>query len=264
MRPIVIAGAFIAALWTLVNGISAFRNVPYFHENDAHLTVFYIITGSIYMGIVAIECFGIFASASRKLALVRLYAYLSVLVTLMIAAAGIIQTIIHFSFKNDIINLCSNVNTGDRIFFTGFFGPIDGGVVSSSEAEEWCRRQWDRNSFSNIVSLLATTAVAAIFSIFVFAYLRQLHDPTSVVNVSREPARFDVYPARYNPPFNPPYNTAFQYQPPQGPPPNMSVDAFVPAYEGSESKPPTYEGGDFKGGFGDHKDDPFSDGRIRA
>ena len=78
----------------------------------------------------------------------------------------------------------------------------------------------------------------------------------------------DAYPARYNPPYNPqynpPYNSAFPYQPPQGPPPNMSADAFVPPYEGPDAKLPGYEGGDFKGGFGDRKDDPFSDGHVGA
>ena len=102
--------------------------------------------------------------------------------------------------------------------------------------------------------------------VFVFAYLRQLHDPTSVANVARDPVRTDAHLAHYNPPFNPsynpsynpPYNPPYQYQTPNGPPPNMSTDAFVPPYEGPDTKPPKYEGsGDFKGGFGDRKDDPF-------
>jgi len=43
----------------------------------------------------------------------------------------------------------------------------------------------------------------------------------------------------------------------------MSADAFVPPYEGADTKPPTYEGGGFKGEFGDrkNKDDPFWDHR---
>lgn len=101
---------------------------------------------------------------------------------------------------------------------------------------------------------LFSSAVAALFLLFVFAYLRQLRDPSSVAN--RESVRRNAYPARYNPPYNPSY----QYPPPNGPPPVIRADehdAFVaPPYPGADTKPPRYEG-DFKGGFGDHKDDPF-------
>ncbi|KAF8801210.1 hypothetical protein BYT27DRAFT_7262244 [Phlegmacium glaucopus] len=281
LRPIIMTGAFFAILWSLaarkfgvvwkgfhaelllLYKISSFRNISVFdNSKNTHLGIFYIVSGSIYMAIVVIEIFGIYAAAVRGLASVRTFGFLSILVTLMIIAVGVIQTIIHFSFKNDILDVCSNVITGDHIFFTGFFGPIDGGIVTPAEAAEWCRRQFDHDSFSNVVALLATSAVSAFFVPFVFAFHRQLRDPVSVANVSREPARMDAYPARYNPPYNP----SFQYQAPNGPPPNMSTDAFVPPYEGADHhKPPTYEGGDFeggnfKGGFADHKDDPFWDG----
>ena len=38
----------------------------------------------------------------------------------------------------------------------------------------------------------------------------------------------------------------------------MSADAFVPPpYESADTKLPKYEGGDYKGPFGDQKDDSF-------
>lgn len=255
LRPIILVGAFVAALWSLVSGISAYRNVPYFDSNgESNLGVFYIILGSIFMGIAAIESFGIFAAATRRLALFKAFAYLSILVTLMIAAAYIIQVVVHFRFKDDIINVCANINTGDQVIFTGFFGPTSfDGIIDPLEALAWCSRLFNRDSFSIIVALLAATAVSVLFLLFVFAYLRQLRDPGSVAN--RESGRRNAYPARYNPPYNPTY----QYPPPDGPPPIKANenDAFVaPPYPGDDTKPPRYEG-DFKGDFGDHKDDPF-------
>lgn len=258
IRPIIIAGSIFAILWSLASGVSSFRNVPVFDNNhETKLGIFYIIIGALYMGVMAIEAFGIFATVTRRLTAVRTYSYLSVIVAVLIGAAGLIQTIIHFAFKNDIITVCSTVNTGDHVFFTGFFGPVDGGVLTPEGAEDWCRRQFDHDSFSNIVAFLVTTFIATVFTLFVFAYLRQLSDPTSIANVQREPVRMNAYPARYNPPYNPSYN---QYQAPNGPPPVMSSDAFVPPYEGSEGRPPNYEGGNYRGGFADHKDDPFWDG----
>jgi len=118
----------------------------------------------------------------------------------------------------------------------------------------WCRQQFNRNSFSIIVALLATTAVAALFLLFVFAYRSQLRGAAT-----REPVGGNAYPGSYNRPYEPSY----QYPPPNGPPPVITDehDAFVPPRYGAESadKPPRY-GDDFKGDFGDHKDDPFSGG----
>jgi len=213
--------------------------------------------GCIGMVIVAIEVFGIFAAAVRRVMPVRIYAYLSILATLLILANYIIQTVIHYSFKNDIINLCASANTGDRIFFTGFFGPIDGGIVTPLEARVWCTREYDRDSFSIIVALLVVTAVAALFALFVFAYLRQLSDPTSPANVSRDPIRmgnFNYNPQPYNPSYNPPYNPPYnpldgQHEPFNGP---QKMDgSFVPPYDVKDSIPPAYDG---KGGFVDQKD----------
>jgi len=262
LRPVILVGAFVAALWSLVSGISAYRNVPYFDSNGAsNIGVLYIVLGSLFMGVAAIESFGIFAAATRRLALFQAFAYLSILVTLMIAAAYIIQAVVHFRFKDDIINVCTNINTGDQVIFTGFFGPAAfDGIVTPIEALVWCSRLFNRDSVSIIVALLVATAVSVLFLLFVFAYLRQLRDPSSVAN--RESVRRDAYPA-YNPPYNP---TSYQYPPPNGPPPgpprvirpNGNDDAFVaPPYPGADSKPPRYEGDDFKGDFGDHKNDPF-------
>jgi hypothetical protein len=204
------------------------------------------------MGVVAIEAFGIFAAASRRLAAVRIYAYFSVLATLLIAAIYIIQTFIHYHFKNDIINLCTNANSGDRIFFTGFFGPIDGGIVTPLEAQLWCSQEYDRDSVSYIVALLVVTAVAALFALFVFAYLRQLRDPTSAANFSRVRVPLNNFnnDRAYN--SDQAYNQQpyYQYPPPNGPPP----DSFVPPYPKSDSTtPPAYDG-NLKTGYGDQKD----------
>jgi hypothetical protein len=82
---------------------------------------------------------------------------------------------------------------------------------------------------------------------FVFAYLRQLRDPSSAVNVSREPV--------YNPTYNPAYNPA--YSAPNGPPPANGPDAFVPPpYRGADKLPGYESGGYVKDRFGDSKD-PF-------
>jgi len=258
LRPAVLFGAFLALLWSLIAGIASFRNVPFFNSNnEKNLGILYIVLGCIGMAIVVIEAFGIFAVASRRLAAVRTYAYLSILATLLIAADYIIQTVIHYSFKNDIINLCTNVNEGDRVFFTGFFGPIDGGVVTPLEARAWCSREYDRDSFSNIVALLVVTAVAALFAAFVFAHLRQLRDPTSAANFSRVRVPVPVNMNNFNygnqPYSNQPYD---QYNPTYTEPfnPPKKDGSLAPPYEFTpQFTPPAYEGSNTK--LGDQKDE---------
>jgi len=254
-------GAFVALIWSLISGISSFRNVPFFNSNkESSLGTLYIVLGCIFMAIVAIEVFGMFAAASRRLAAVRTFAYLSILATLLVAATYVIQTVIHYKFKNDIIDVCTNINTGDRIFFTGFFGPVDGGVVTPFEALEWCNRQYNHNSLSNIVALLLVTAVAIIFAFFVFAYLRQLRDPTSPANFSRDPVALNninnnnVNTGPYGP-----YGSYGSYQPyGSAPPPIKQYDEpFKPSKAPSyHSNPPAYDiGNNFNdvGNFGDQK-----------
>jgi len=206
LRPVILFVAFFGLFWTLFAGIAAFRNVSFFNSNhESKLGIFYIVMGCIGMVIVAIEAFGIFAVSSRKVPAVRIYAYLSILAALLIATSYILQVAIHFGFKNDIINVCTNANTGDHIFFMGLFGPVDGGLVTPSEAQDWCNQEYSHASISTVVALLFVTAIAAIFALFVFAYLRQLSDSTT------SPSNFLLQPV-YNqsqPPFNqsqPPFN----------------------------------------------------------
>ncbi|KAF8153313.1 hypothetical protein B0H34DRAFT_100331 [Crassisporium funariophilum] len=263
LRPVVITVAFLAGIWTLFSGVGFFRNAPVYNSKDApKLGLISYILGALYIGVCLIEAFGVFAAATQKLIPVRIYAYLSMLVALIVIAAGLMRTVVHFSLKDDIINTCTQFATGDTVIFTGVFGPIDGGTLTRSQAAAWCDRAWSRDSWSEVVAFLVTSVLAAFFAVVAFAYFRQVLDPTSPANASREPAqhRMGAFPSHYNPPYNPtagaPYGSYAAYPPPNGPPPNQ--DAFVPPY-GNEGKPPGYvRGDDYKGGYGDqHKDDPF-------
>ena len=105
-----------------------------------------------------------------------------------------------------------------------------------------------------------SSVLALFFAAVVFGFLRQLLDPTSAVNLTREPAAQRMgmganYPSHYNPPYGAPgnyYPNYPAYPAPAGPPPG--TDAFVaPPYD-PEGKPPGYiRGDDYKGPVGDSK-----------
>ncbi|PPQ68087.1 hypothetical protein CVT25_014250 [Psilocybe cyanescens] len=221
--------------------------------NANKVGTFSIIIGALYLGVFGIEAFGIFAAASQKIPFVRMYAYLSALVTLIVMVASLIQVVIHFTLKSEIINTCTNFNEGDTVFYGSIFGPVRSDTLSKEDAQDWCNRSWNRGSWSNILSFLLTSVIAGFFTVVVFSYLRQVLDPSHPGNVLREPAshRMGNFPSHYNPPYNPGggapgYYPA--YPAPAGPPPNHNnSDAFVPPYE-NDNKPPGYiRGEDYKG-----------------
>lgn len=152
-----------------------------------------------------------------------------------------------------------------------------------------CQNLWDRDTWSEIISLLATTCqcyfyssyravnsnapvLAAFFSAIAFGYYRQVLDPTSPANATRAPSsqvRMDAFPSHYNPPYNASvpnlgyndYSSQPRYAPPAGAPPGHEHDdSFVPPYDG---KPPGYAyDGKHDYGMDDNKD-PFSDSGER-
>jgi len=230
------------------------------------------------MGVFAIELYGLLSSVSNRSSLVRIYAYLSILSVLAVAAAGLLDIIVHFMLKQQIINICSELTNGDELVYYGFFGPIYHTVITKQEAVQYCTSSWNHDSWSVIIAFLFTTFLAIMFSAIAFGYLHQLVDPTSPINSSRAPSsqiRSDGYPSHYNPPYstahNGPYggpapysayygaqNTAAGtrgYGPPPGSPPDERDDPFNPPAEG---KPPSYSGNAAGYDVNDDKEDPFN------
>jgi uncharacterized membrane protein len=250
-----------------MSAIGFFRNANvYDHSNASQLAIFSIIIGVLYMKVVIIEIIAFFASPV-KIPLVRAYAYLSGLVVLIIAAIGLIQTVVHFIFKNEMIDACDRLAGDNTVFYGGLFGPQSGGDVDAPNVESWCNSAWKRGSWSNIVAFLITTFLAAVFSAVAFGYLRQVLDPMHSANVFREPAQHRLrmgnmnLPTHYNPSYSPTYANDPSYHAPAGPPPKQGTDAFVPPYD-VDSKPPGYvRDDDYRGGFGEkQKGDESDDG----
>jgi hypothetical protein len=236
LRPVVICLSVITAIWSLFESVGFFRSISIDRQqNQDALANISIALGAAYMVICLIEAFGTFAVTVRKTPLVRIYTFATTLSALFSIATGLARVVVHFVKKNALISECSNITSGDEVLFRyGWFGPTTSHVVSQDEADEWCRRAWDHDSVSEIVSLLIIIVLALFFCTLAFAYYRQLMDPTSPANVFRTPGnqpRMDSsYPNHYNPaygagPYG--YNLPYaggpahsgQFAPPAGVPP---------------------------------------------
>jgi len=271
LRPVVICIALFTAIWTLFWAIGAFRVTARARQDVApRFGTFTIVLGALYSASCAIEVVGIFAAVAQRIALIRLYAYGSVATYLMIVGAGILRTVIHFKYKNQLINECTTLSQGQTVrYIYGYWGPRTSAPLTSAEAAAWCRSAWNRDSWSEIISVIFELVLGALFVSISFAYLRQVLDPTSPANLSRRvPAgrlNLNDYPAHYNPPYNSdadvpslPYD-APAYAPPAGPPPD---DGKPPGY--GFGGPDYDDHGRFKGDKDedddrDRKVDPFSD-----
>jgi len=247
LRPVVLGTSLLTAVWALFQGIGFYRNIgPYYDNGAPSLAKICIIVGSFYMGVLAIGIFGLCAAASQKLMLIRIFAFLSALGALMVAGITLFLVIIHFTMRDTILNACTNAATGQTFFYGGWWGPVYSDPLTPREARDFCRRYYDRDSWSLIVGFLILTALGIFFSLIAFSYLRQMLDPSSPGNVIREPQRSGHYPAHYNPPYGAPgYNPAYgqdyyNYPAPAGPPPSGAYPG--PPGPEYDTKPPGYTG----------------------
>ncbi|KAI0634316.1 hypothetical protein C8Q77DRAFT_1217519 [Trametes polyzona] len=191
--------------------------------------VFDIVLGTIYAAACAIEVFGIVAALMQRLALVRIYAMLSLVGSLAVVAAGFLRVVIHFAFKSGLIDECKKIATGEGIDIRfGIWFHHFKEKLTPEEAQNFCNSAWNRDSLREILFLIFEIIFSIFFTLIAFAYYQQVLDPTSAANVSRTPApAAEGYPDHYNRPYDSdpyatPYGAAPSYQayaPPPGPPP---------------------------------------------
>jgi len=265
LRPVVLFIAFLTGLWSFLWAVSSFRLES---EDDVDkvpgLKTTALALGILYTVSTITQFFGLVAVSMRKINLVRIYAFSSILAALCILGGSLTQAIVHFTQKKDLINVCTQDTTGDTIFYSwGIWGPVSSTTLDAADAASWCNRAWNRGAWSNILSFLIELCLAAFFLFLIFGYYKQLLDPSSAANAVRVQ---NLYPLGAYP--QQPYGN---YPPPQGPPPDAYGrgfdQPFVPPYD--NAKLPAYDGSGPK--YGDTKDDdgllkhgdddPFSDGR---
>jgi hypothetical protein len=251
----------------LLSAISNFRNETVDRsQHEPKLAIISLVLGALYSSVVVMALFGVFAAGTQRTALIRIYAFISVLGALIVIAAAFLRTIIHFIFKNDIIHECTSMSTNETVILTfGVWGPTTQETLDAQDAADWCNDAWSHDSFSEIVGLILTIVLSAFFCSLAFAFYRQMIDPSSPANNSRAPAggrSTNTYPAHYAPAFdyntsvpNLPYKRELRHEEEYG-----YDEQFAPPYEAG--KLPGYGVGDGKfAADGDMKkgDDAFSD-----
>ncbi|KAI0357012.1 hypothetical protein OH77DRAFT_1423297 [Trametes cingulata] len=266
LRPVVIVIGSLVAIWSLICAIPSFQDIS---EDQSHgqpkFVTFDIVLGTIYAAACAIEVFGVIAATTQRLPLVRIYAILSLVGSLAVVAAGFLRVVIHFVYKNGLIDECEKIAQGEGIEIRfGIWFHHFKEKLSQADAQSFCNSAWNRDSLNEIIFLIFEIVFSIFFTVIAFAYYQQVLDPTSAANVSRTPAPAATgYPDHYNRPYDAdpyapsyaPYDAAGaqpRYAPPPGPPPaDMGYGVGMGAPKEREMKDDDSEVTKF--------DDPFAD-----
>jgi len=233
MRPIVIALMVVGIVWSMAWAIEAFQDLGIDKSNIHGLVIWDIVLGAMYSVIALIAWFGLIAAVTQKLQLVRLFTLLTLVAALLTVVSSILRIILHFTFKNGLINECiglvtGTINGGSGL---GFWGSVSGNDLSPADASTYSNDSWNHDTFSVFVWFIASAIVTFLTCGIVYGYYNQLLDPTSVASrYPRAPSnqyRMNAFPTAYNPaPYDSQFN-ARSYAPPPGPPPTD----YVPAYD---------------------------------
>ncbi|KAH9167036.1 hypothetical protein EDB89DRAFT_164542 [Lactarius sanguifluus] len=243
LRSSVLPFTTLGGIWALVSAISLFQELRTDRaQHEKRLATFAIALGSLYAGTCAIFIFGIVAAATRRLALIRIFSFLAILATVIVIAAGLLRTIVHFMLKNDLISECTELAQGEDVVFRwGIWSADPKDNLTRDEAAKFCKKAWNHDSFSEIAWLICEIALMSLFSVIAFSYAQQESALVSGARRERLPASYAPaygagpgYAAGDESNLNLPevdYNQS--YAPPLGPPPPF--DRSLPAYGGDEN-----------------------------
>jgi hypothetical protein len=128
---------------------------------------FDVVLGVLYSIVAVIEAYGIAAAISAKIPLVRIYAMLSFLAVALVTSVEILRLVLHFTFKQAMINNCFNDIHGQTETVTdgGIFNPhTSSQTISDAEATRDCNDAWSNYTFQDIAWLIV--AAGELFEAF--------------------------------------------------------------------------------------------------
>jgi len=265
LRPVVLTTTAIGGLYAALWGGSAFHDIHGDRQIVSSLGTFDIIIGAFYLGVLVVEAFGFFSAMVQRASLVRIYTLLSVIVALLVMAAEMIRTVLHFKNKSKILSTCLANVTTEGASCDGFFCRSQ--PLSQSKGQQWCKDWFNRRSVGDILWFLIAGTLSILFSSIAFGYLHQLRSVGERVIPAQHLPLDNLRPPSSGPPYH--------YDPPDYPPPGPGShydNSKVPDYDGvgisGDDKAPGYvydEAADTKGRDGpprtaDTHDDGYYDG----
>ncbi|KAJ6588259.1 hypothetical protein B0H19DRAFT_1247948 [Mycena capillaripes] len=158
------------------------QNSPQLASVSQTLVIIYTLT-------CGIELFGFFSAFLQRRALIRSYAYLSFISSMLVSGAGVVTTAAYFTFADDLMKECVALAAVGRLSskstFKGASWPTT--ALSSEDAQIQCLAVWSAESVSQVVSFaLFYILPSAVYYIVAYVYYRQITDPTHPANLASQ------------------------------------------------------------------------------
>ncbi|KAJ7471685.1 hypothetical protein B0H11DRAFT_2237237 [Mycena galericulata] len=261
LRGVISGVSFSSAIWSLITGIGYFKGIDT-DENEgvSKLTAFAIVMGIIYLAMCLIAATGVLAAATQHLSLVRTFAILSLAQIGLTVGGGIIEIIVHFTSKSDILNECTTFAEGTTTvtYPFGVIGPSQHNATDAADAVNWCNHEYDQSSWQDIIVLIVRSVLSCVVSAIAWRYYRQLLSESASVGNSFLAPLSEAHPTAYPPRYTPPYNASvpdpgYSYREPYGVPEGAQMYAPPPG------APPPREDARTRLAYGVDDKNPFNE-----
>lgn len=248
LRPLVIGISIFGLIWGAAVGVSNIQDVG---DEGAtkKINAFSVVLAIMYFVVAGVGLFAMGVAIAQKLKVARLFVVIAPLGALVAVAAEILNTVVHYTLKSDLIQHCTQVEIGTRV--KDYYGNVT--ELTEAQAKDWCEDSWGRGTWRCYVYLFAVLFVACLWCSVTLSYYRQLLDPSSVR--TRQPRNGNGnQPQSYALQPQPPYQNHPDYQQPPysgGDYAGVGSQGYVPPYPGP---PPAGSPWAPKNGDGDAKE----------
>jgi len=229
MRPVVIAMTFVGAAWSFIWGGSALYDIGQ-SSTIGDIRTINLVLGILFLVAGFIETFGFFAAIKQQISLVRMYSYLSIVVTLILIGAEGLRFSVYFTHKKSILSSCTQLETGnDQVYYGGFWGSFSYQNLTQPQAQQYCQDAWTRGVWSSVIWLIVSILLSVLYVSIAFSFYHQLLSPQPLA-----PSQAYTMDNLQQQPYHP--QSGYQYPAPPGLPP--SREDYVPPYD--PAKVPEY------------------------
>ncbi|GAA5904401.1 hypothetical protein JCM6882_008901 [Rhodosporidiobolus microsporus] len=153
-------------IWGIIAGAATLRRRNEYDYPSKVDTIFLVLS-ILYFACAALEAFGFFAAWRQSIQLARTYFWISASVAMIVTAAELMRTVIHFTEKTGIINAC----------IASYKSDISSGRLTQSTVDDFCHDRWRSTSYFDIGLLIFSFFVAFFFASLAASWLHQLKNP---------------------------------------------------------------------------------------
>jgi hypothetical protein len=142
----------------------------------------------IYLLAFFIEVYGVVSVGLQRLRLVRGYLYLTLISSLLVTCAGVLQGVSYFMFAEDVVMQCAGLAMQGRGYEKSLFRsrPWPNSIfrLQRIQAQKHCTYAWVHQSWAQVASVfLFFLLPSVIYALLVYTYYRQTVDPKHGANL---------------------------------------------------------------------------------